>query len=103
MSHDSTPVTYASIAVDGLNIAYREAGHVVTRPPDGNQQVLLSGEIDCLGHVIGAGTLSDERRSSIDGGIEHAASGIVLRISRNHQFPLKAGFQVLSCGRGDHQ
>jgi len=38
MSHDSTPVTYASIAVDGLNIAYREAGD-----PTNPKLVLLHG------------------------------------------------------------
>ena len=38
MPHDSTPVTYASIAADGLNIAYREAGD-----PTNPKLVLLHG------------------------------------------------------------
>src|SRR6188472_4387081 len=38
MSHDSRPVTYASIAVDGLNIADREAGD-----PTNPKLVLLHG------------------------------------------------------------
>jgi pimeloyl-ACP methyl ester carboxylesterase len=38
MSHDSTPVTYGSIAADGLNIAYREAGD-----PANPKLVLLHG------------------------------------------------------------
>ena len=38
MSHDTTPVTYASIEVDGLNIAYREAGD-----PTNPKLVLLHG------------------------------------------------------------
>jgi hypothetical protein len=45
----------------------RMPGHGVAATPDRHRQLLLPGETDRLGHVVGPGAAADQRRPPVDG------------------------------------
>jgi hypothetical protein len=59
-----------------------EAGERVTAGADGERHVAVEGEAQRGDHVVGRTRPRDERRVAVDGAVEDAAGGVVLRVSR---------------------
>ena len=67
-------------------IGYASAREIVTAAPDGQQQIVVSGEVDRIDDVCDSGAIRHESRMLVDIGIPNLAGFVVAVIPWQDQF-----------------
>ncbi|HZU04181.1 MAG TPA: hypothetical protein VFA10_31265 [Ktedonobacteraceae bacterium] len=78
---------------DQTIIADAQAASVVSATPDGNEEVVLTTEVDCRNNVGHIGAPCDQGWVLVDHTVIDFACSLVVLITRLNQFSPQAGFQ----------
>ena len=80
-------------------VARREAGDAVAAAPNGDDELLLTGEAEGCDDVVGAGRPHDQRRPTVDHAVPDCARSVVAGVVGAHDLARESVGQLAQVGR----